>query len=109
MGTLETVLKRAWPWSSKFTPEAAPIGFSGFLAKVGARTVSAQAFSPSQGRRPSKMSAIGLSATGWSGLRSGIHTPETVEARKLPEQVLIDDRRAGTSPATDRTGRAAPT
>src|SRR5882724_12795774 len=107
MGTLEIVLKRAWPWSSKFTPEAAPIGFSGFLANVGARTVSAQAFSPSQGWRPSKTSAIGLSATGWSGLRSGIHTPEMVEARELPEQVLLDDRRAGTLAATDRTVRAS--
>src|SRR5258708_3816021 len=114
MGTLEIVLKRAWPWSSRFTPEAAPIGFSGFLARVGARTVSAHAFSPSEGRRPSKTSAMGRSATGWSGLRSGIHAPETVEHETRPSKFrlmrasLTDDRGAGTAPATDRVVGAAP-
>src|SRR6267154_6399908 len=44
-------------------PVAAPIGFSGDFSSVLASVVSAQRFSESDGWRPSKTSAIGLSAT----------------------------------------------
>src|SRR3979411_1401792 len=44
-------------------PVAAPIGFSGAFSNVLASVVSAQRFSESDGCRPSKTSAIGLSAT----------------------------------------------
>src|SRR5258708_35264346 len=44
-------------------PVGAPIGFSGDFSNVLASVVSAQRFSESDGWRPSKTSAIGLSAT----------------------------------------------
>src|SRR5438309_3993137 len=58
------VVKRACPCSSRLTPLGAPIGFSGAFSRVGASVFSAQAFSDSEGRRPSKTSEIGVSTTG---------------------------------------------
>src|SRR5215813_8707953 len=63
MGTPEIVVKRAWPFSSRFTPEAAPIGFSGAFSSAGARVFKAQSFSEADGLRSLKTSAIGFSAT----------------------------------------------
>src|SRR6266446_1898513 len=63
MGTPEIVVKRAFPCSSRFVPVGAPIGFSGVFSSVGASVFSAQSFSAAVGCRPSKTSAIGLSAT----------------------------------------------
>src|SRR5713101_7822353 len=57
------VVKRAWPCSSRLMPVGAPIGFSGAFSRVGAKVFSAHAFSATEGWRPSKTSAIGLSAT----------------------------------------------
>src|SRR5260370_29968768 len=56
------VVKRAWPVSSRFTPVAAPMGFSGAFSSVWARVVSAQRCSDAEGWRPSKTSLTGLSA-----------------------------------------------
>src|ERR1700730_10756077 len=57
------VVNCACPLSSRLVPLAAPIGFSGAFSNVLASVVSAQRFSESDGWRPSKTSAIGLSAT----------------------------------------------
>src|SRR4051812_41415748 len=57
------VVKRALPFSSRFTPDAAPIGRSGFFSSAGASVFSAQSFSAVEGCRPSKTSLPGDSAT----------------------------------------------
>src|SRR6266576_5155583 len=80
MGTFEIVLKRAWPCSSRLVPVAAPIVFSGDFSRVGASVFSAQAFSWTDGWRPSKTSEIGRSATAGLvtlafGFFSGIRLP----------------------------------
>src|SRR6266852_3813794 len=76
MGTPEIVVKRAFPCSSRFTPVGAPIGRSGDFSSVGASVFSAQFFSPSEGWRFSKTSAIGVSATcGFDGFFSGMLAP----------------------------------
>src|SRR5215469_17300519 len=63
MGTPLTVVNRALACSSTFTPLASPMGRSGAFSRVLASVVSAQRFSDSAGRRPSKTSALGFSAT----------------------------------------------
>src|SRR5579859_1166905 len=65
MGMPEIVVKRACPFSSTFTPVAAPIGFSGAFSKAGARVFSAHWRSSADGLRPSNTSAIGFCAVGF--------------------------------------------
>src|SRR5258708_1531584 len=75
-GTPEIVVKRACPCSSRFTPVDAPIGRSGDFSSVGASVFSGHSFSTSEGRRSSKMSLMGLSATcGLDRFFSGMMTP----------------------------------
>src|SRR5215831_7024817 len=63
MGTPEIVVNRARPFSSRFTPVAAPIGFSAAFSSDGYRVFSAHCFSESEGRRFSVISEIGFSET----------------------------------------------
>src|ERR1700730_6747796 len=63
MGTPEMVVKRAWPCSSRLMPVGHTISFSGAFSRVGAKVFSAHAFSATEGWRPSKTSAMGLSTT----------------------------------------------
>jgi len=49
MGTPLRVVKRAWPFSSRLVPVAAPMGFSGAFSSVFASVFSAQSFSDSAG------------------------------------------------------------
>src|SRR5882757_1977959 len=75
-GTPEIVVKRACPCSPTFTPLGAPIGCSGDFSSVGASVFSAHFFSAAEGRRSSKMSLMGFSATcGLDGFFSGMMTP----------------------------------
>src|SRR5207248_5315711 len=72
------VVKRALPASSRFTPEAAPMGRSGAFSRAGARVFSAHCFSEGDGSRPSNTSAMGDSATallrlGVSAIRRTYH------------------------------------
>src|SRR5260370_23700515 len=63
MGTPETVVKRARPCSSTFTPLGAPIGFSGDFSRAGSSVFSAHCFSDSEGWRFSTTSEMGVSGT----------------------------------------------
>src|SRR3981081_1978181 len=75
MGTPEIVVKRARPCSSTLVPVGAPIARSGVFSRVGNSVFSAQFFSPSEGRRFSNTSAMGLSATcGLEGFSPGMDT-----------------------------------
>src|SRR6185312_3698100 len=56
------VVKRAFPFWSRLTPDAEPMGRSGPFTSAGASVVSAQFFSEGEGLRSAKMSWIGLSA-----------------------------------------------
>src|SRR5690348_8051057 len=80
------VVNRALPLASRFTPAAAPIGFSGAFWSAGARVSSAQATSDGEGCRPSNTSSIGDSATTF--LRSAlIHFPSFAVC---PKQSIIE-------------------
>src|SRR5215831_8551298 len=68
MGTPEIVVNRARPFSSRFTPVAAPIGVSAAFSSDGYRVFSAHCFSESEGRRFSVISEIGFSETCDKGL-----------------------------------------
>src|SRR5690349_8751412 len=63
MGNPLMVVKRALPCSSRFTPLAEPIGFSGDFSKVDPRVFSAHCRSDGDGWRPWNTSLTGLSAT----------------------------------------------
>src|SRR5947208_2928851 len=63
MGTPLIVVNRALPASSRFTPEAAPMGRAGAFSSAGAKVFSAHCFSDGEGSRASKTSAMGDSAT----------------------------------------------
>src|SRR4051795_10088427 len=85
------VLKRACPCSSRLVPVGAPIGFSGAFSSVGPRIFSAQTLSDSEGLRPSKTSAMGLSVTAGLvtlafGFLSGIRSPHSFDDRGAPKQ-----------------------
>src|SRR5690349_21655898 len=55
------VVNRALPFSSRFMPDAAPIGCSEVFSKAGRSVFSAHSFSAAEGWRPSNVSWIGLS------------------------------------------------
>src|ERR1700688_4825615 len=97
-GTAEIVVKRARPCSSRLTPAAAPIGFSGDFSSVGASVSSAHFFSCAEGRRLSKTSVTGLSAScGLDGFFSGMMTPvfycDDRERRTRGQGVLLGSER----------------
>src|SRR5215469_10916473 len=81
------VVKLALPFSSRFTPVAPPIGFSGFFSSVGASVFSAHCFSDSEGCRPSKISWIGDSAT----LDGFFFSLPLAIAASLPAQISHQD------------------
>src|SRR5215469_10431874 len=55
------VVKRAFPFSSRLTPEAAPIGCSGFFSRAGRSVFSAHSLSAADGWRSSNVSRVGFS------------------------------------------------
>src|SRR4051812_35142606 len=104
MGTPEIVVKRAWPCSSRFTPVGAPIGRSGAFSMVGARVFPAHFFSPSEGWRFSKTSAIGLSVTsGFFSMRTPVLYLDDREGTAVGARWSADRSVGGLSP--QRTGQ----
>src|SRR5437868_13346251 len=96
MGMPLMVVKRALPASSRFTPEAAPMGRSGAFSSAGAKVSSAHCFSDGEGFRRSKTSAMGDSAT--TLLRLGLSAiSRTYHDRRCANEVakMSDDGLTG--------------
>src|SRR5262245_53542423 len=88
MGTPEIVVKRALPSSSRFVPVGAPIGRSGAFSSAGCSVFSAHCFSPAEGVRPSKTSAIGDSTVVFFLSAMGGNAPgTTLNDRRCAETV----------------------